>query len=89
MYTYVVVSVQSLSCFTEYSQVTCQDLGSANPDQAPDAVTTSFFKGIDDPADGTGALQATVVGGLPAGSYRCCTMSSSSNHQPVIMPVAK
>jgi hypothetical protein len=30
-----------------------------------------------------------VTGGLPAGNYRVCSMTSSSNHQPVLMPVAQ
>lgn len=30
-----------------------------------------------------------MTGGLPAGNYRVCTMTSSSNHQPVLMPVAQ
>lgn len=34
-------------------------------------------------------MSATVTGGLPAGNYRVCTMSSASNHQPVLMPVAQ
>jgi len=38
---------------------------------------------------GQGGLTAAVAGGLPAGSYRLCTMTSSSNHQPVLMPVAQ
>ncbi len=48
-----------------------------------------FFKGINDAGNGKGLLQATVAGGLPAGNYRVCTLTSSSNHQPVIMPVAQ
>jgi len=33
-------------------------------------------------------LSATVGGGLPVGVYRVCTMTSASNHQPVLMPVS-
>lgn len=54
----------------------------------PDAGVFAFFKGINDAGNGNGALSATVAGGLPAGAYRVCTMTSSSNHQSVLMPVS-
>lgn len=70
--------------------VTIQTLGdNLAPKAAPDASTFVFFKGVDDDGDGNGGLQATVAGGLPAGSYRVCTMSAAANHQPVTMPVAQ
>ena len=69
---------------------TVQDMGgSLNPTSALDATKFAFFKGVNDAGDGKGDLQATVTGGLPAGNYRVCTMSSASNHQPVLMPVAQ
>ena len=69
---------------------TVQDLGdNLAPTNAPDASTFVFFKGVNDDGDGNGNLAATVEGGLPAGNYRVCTMSSSSNHQLVVMPVAQ
>jgi hypothetical protein len=73
-----------------HTHVTIQDLGnSLAPKTAPDPVQFAFFKGINDAGNGKGLLSATVTGGLPAGNYRVCTMSSSSNHQPVLMPVAQ
>ncbi|KAJ0335835.1 hypothetical protein COL922a_008731 [Colletotrichum nupharicola] len=70
--------------------VTIQDMGnSLTPAQPLDASKFVFFKGINDAGDGNGNLKATVTGGLPAGNYRVCTMSSASNHQPVLMPVAQ
>ena len=70
--------------------VTIQTLGdSLTPQDAPDASTFAFFKGVDDDGDGAGHLQATVAGGLPAGSYRVCLMTAAMNHQPVLMPVAQ
>jgi hypothetical protein len=73
-----------------HTHVTVQDLGnSLTPSQAPDPKTFVFFKGINDAGNGQGLLSATVTGGLPPGNYRVCTMSSSSNHQPVLMPVAQ
>ncbi|KAI5789882.1 hypothetical protein FPQ18DRAFT_261065, partial [Pyronema domesticum] len=73
-----------------HTHVTVQDLGnSLTPNQPPDATKFAFFKGINDAGNGNGLLKATVDQGLPAGNYRVCTMSSSSNHQPVLMPVAQ
>jgi hypothetical protein len=72
-----------------HTHVTVQDLqGNLNPQTPPDPSIFAFFKGINDNGNGNGALSATVVGGLPAGAYRICTLTSASNHQPVIMPVS-
>ncbi len=72
-----------------HTHVTIQDLkGDINTKTPPDPITFSFFKGINDAGDGNGGLKATVAGGLPAGSYRVCTMVAAANHQPVIMPVS-
>jgi len=73
-----------------HTHVTVQDMGSnLNPTTPLDATQFAFFKGINDAGNGKGLLTATVAGGLPAGNYRVCTMTSSSNHQPVLMPVAQ
>jgi len=50
--------------------------------------TFAFFKGVNTPAV-NGAVSAPVTNGLPAGTYRLCSINSSSNHQPVIVPVAQ
>ena len=57
--------------------------------QPPPAGVFAFFKGINTAQDAQGILSADVTGGLPAGKYRVCTLSSASNHQPVLMPVAQ
>ncbi|KIN05236.1 hypothetical protein OIDMADRAFT_25811 [Oidiodendron maius Zn] len=73
-----------------HTHVTVQDLGdSLCPSNPPDPTTFAFFKGINDAGNGRGLLSATVTGGLPKGHYRVCTMTSASNHQPVLMPVAQ
>ena len=66
---------------------TVQSMTSLNPTTPMDAQTFAFFKGVDNDGNGQGLLSAEVTGGLPAGTYRVCTMSSSANHQPVLMPV--
>ena len=45
--------------------------------------------GVNDAGNGNGLLKATVTGGLPAGNYRVCTMTGTSNHQPPLMPIAQ
>jgi len=73
-----------------HTHITIQDLGSSiNPSQPPDPQQFAFFQGVDDNGNGQGTLNVTVAGGLPSGFYRACTLSSASNHQPVIMPVAQ
>ncbi|KAI9816530.1 MAG: hypothetical protein M1827_001662 [Pycnora praestabilis] len=54
-----------------------------------DASTFAFFEGINDHGNGKGKLSATIMGGLPKGFYRVCTLGSASNHQPALMPVAQ
>jgi transcription initiation factor TFIID subunit 15 len=68
---------------------TVQAMTSLSPTAALDPKTFAFFKGVNDAGDGKGNLQAVVTGGLPAGIYRVCTMSSAANHQSVLMPVAQ
>ena len=68
---------------------TVQAMSDANTVTPLDPTVFAFFKGVNDAGDGKGDLQAIVTGGLGPGNYRVCTMTSSSNHQPVIMPVAQ
>ena len=73
-----------------HTHVTVQDTGNTlNPTQPLDPKQFAFFKGINDAGNGQGRLTAEVTGGLPTGCYRVCTMSSASNHQPILMPVAQ
>ncbi|KAK3695493.1 hypothetical protein B0T22DRAFT_108770 [Podospora appendiculata] len=73
-----------------HTHVTVQNTGNTLQPTTPlDPVQFVFFKGINDAGDGNGNLKATVTGGLPAGNYRVCTITSAANHQPVVMPVAQ
>jgi hypothetical protein len=82
-------AVNSQGNIIGHVHVTIQDIGGTlNPTTPPDPTTFAFFKGIDDAGNGQGCLSAAVASGLPAGFYRVCTMSSASNHQPVLMPVS-
>ena len=69
--------------------VVIQDLGGTlNPTTPLNPATFAFFQEIKDAGNGRGLLSTQVIGGLPAGNYRLCTMTVASNHQPVLMPVA-
>lgn len=69
-----------------HTHITVQDLGnSLNPSTPPDPTQFAFFKGINDAGNGKGLLSADVAGGLPAGNFRVCTLTSAQNHQPVIV----
>lgn len=73
-----------------HTHITVQDLGNdPNPTQPLDAEKFVFFKGINDAGNGKGLLTADLADGLPEGFYRVCSLTSSSNHQPVLMPVAQ
>ncbi|KIK70372.1 hypothetical protein GYMLUDRAFT_150244 [Collybiopsis luxurians FD-317 M1] len=48
----------------------------------------AFFKGVNTAAV-NGAVTADVTNGIPAGAYRLCSINSSSNHQPAIVPIAQ
>lgn len=49
---------------------------------------SKILQGLNAAAQG-GILTADVPGGVPAGAYRLCSINTSSNHQPVIVPVAQ
>ncbi|KAF2495222.1 hypothetical protein BU16DRAFT_539209 [Lophium mytilinum] len=73
-----------------HTHITVQDLkGDINTVTPPDPTVFAFFKGVNDDGNGNGLLSATLSGGLPPGAYRVCSMTSASNHQPVLMPVAQ
>ncbi|PNY24389.1 Uncharacterized protein TCAP_05673, partial [Tolypocladium capitatum] len=73
-----------------HTHITIQDTGKdLNPIVPMNPGSFVFFKGINDAGNGNGLLAVPVAGGLPAGNYRACSMTSASNHQPVNMPVAQ
>ena len=65
-----------------------QDIGSLRSTTPPDPQTFAFFAGLNERSD-DGVLSTDVVGGLPPGAYRACTLVAAANHQPVLMPVAQ
>jgi hypothetical protein len=58
------------------------------PDDDLDPTKFTYFKGLNNAAQG-GALTDVVAAGIPAGSYRICSIHTAANHQPVLGPIAQ
>jgi len=71
-----------------HSHIVVEKLTSKAQTEPTNPTVFQFFKGLNDQAV-NGVLTTAVTGGLPPGSYRACTINSSSNHQPAIAPVAQ
>ncbi|KAF8525134.1 hypothetical protein BU17DRAFT_8818, partial [Hysterangium stoloniferum] len=71
-----------------HSHVVIETLNGATDTTAQNPKVFAFFKGLNGAAV-NGALTADVEKGLPAGFYRICSINTSSNHQPVLVPVAQ
>lgn len=71
-----------------HSHVVVEQLNSLSQTTPTDPTKFAFFKGLNEKAQ-NGVLTADVSDGLPAGAYRLCSINTSSNHQPAIVPVAQ
>jgi len=71
-----------------HSHVVVEQLTAIDQTTPTDPRKFAFFKGLNAAAAG-GVLTADVTAGLPAGAYRLCSINTSSNHQPAIVPVAQ
>jgi len=71
-----------------HTHVVIEALESLTQTTPTDPTKFVFFKGVND-AQVNGAVKADVTDGVPAGAYRMCSINSSSNHQPVIVPIAQ
>jgi hypothetical protein len=71
-----------------HSHVVVESLTALDQTTPTDPKKFAFFKGLNGAAAG-GVLTADVTAGLPAGAYRLCSINTSSNHQPAIVPVAQ
>jgi hypothetical protein len=71
-----------------HSHVVIEQLTSLTQKTPTDPKKFAFFKGLNAAAVG-GKLTADVTGGLAPGFYKISSINSSSNHQPVIVPVAQ
>jgi len=71
-----------------HTHIVIETLNSLDQVTPTDPKKFFFFKGVDAPAE-NGLASALVTTGVPAGAYRICSINSSSNHQPVIVPIAQ
>jgi hypothetical protein len=72
-----------------HTHLVIEQIPSITSTAVTDPQTFSFFKGVDDAADGNGNVVVPVAAGLPAGAYRFGTIMSSATHQPVIASIAQ
>ncbi|KAF8203165.1 hypothetical protein BJ912DRAFT_943061 [Pholiota molesta] len=71
-----------------HSHVVVESLQSLDQTTPTNPKQFAFFKGLNAAAQ-NGVLTADVTNGVPAGAYRLCSINSSSNHQPAIVPIAQ
>lgn len=71
-----------------HSHVVVEKLDSLDQTTPTDPRKFAFFKGLNAAAKG-GVLTADVTNGLPPAAYRLCSINTSANHQPAIVPVAQ
>jgi len=72
-----------------HTHIVIEAIDSLTSTTVTDPLRFTFFKGVDDPANGQGIVNVPVTAGVPAGFYRMGTIMSSSSHQPVIVPIAQ
>lgn len=71
-----------------HTHFTVQDVGSFTSTTPLDPTVFAFFKGVNGAAV-NGVVTETVSAGLPAGSYRVCSMNTDANHTPCLVAVAQ
>ena len=71
-----------------HSHCSIQKTQSLTSTEPLDPNTFDFFQGMNGAPEPDGTLSITVTGGLPAGTYRVCTITTASNHQQLDGPVA-
>jgi len=71
-----------------HSHVVIEKLDSLDQTRPTDPKKFAFFKGLNAAAK-NGKLTATVDKGLQPGVYRMSSINTSSNHQPVLVPIAQ
>jgi len=71
-----------------HNHVVIEAIPSLDSTQPTNPRVFAFFKGLNGVAT-NGQLTADVTNGLPPGAYRLSSITSSANHQGVIVPVAQ
>ena len=71
-----------------HTHFTVQSLPSFTSTTPLDPNVFAFFKGVNGAAQG-GVVTESVTAGLPAGSYRVCSINTDANHTPCLVAVAQ
>jgi hypothetical protein len=71
-----------------HSHVVIEKLDNISQTETMDPQKFIFFKGLNDKAV-NGKLTAEVTNGLPVGAYRLSSITTSANHNPVVVAVAQ
>jgi hypothetical protein len=71
-----------------HTHFTVQDVGSFTSTAPLDPNVFAFFKGVNTAAV-NGVVSETVTAGLPAGTYRVCSINTDANHTPCLVAVAQ
>jgi len=80
--------VNSAGTIIGHSHITVQAIDSFTSTTPLDPNKFAFFKGVNQAAT-NGQLTEQVTAGLPAGSYRVCTINTDANHTPALVAVAQ
>jgi len=71
-----------------HTHIVVESLTSLQQTDPTDPQKFFFFKGVNDAAVG-GISTAALTAGVPPGAYRMCSINTSSNHVPIIGPIAQ
>lgn len=71
-----------------HSHFTVQAVPSFTSTTPLDSTVFAFFKGVNGAAQ-NGVLTESVTNGLPAGTYRLCSINTDANHTPCLVAVAQ
>ena len=71
-----------------HSHLTIQNVGSFTSTTPQDPNVFAFFKGLNTAAV-NGVITQAVTAGLPAGTYRICSINTDANHTPCLVAVAQ
>jgi hypothetical protein len=72
-----------------HSHVVVEQIASLFDTEPTNPQDFDFFKGLNAAANAQQELTADVTKGLPAGTYRLCSINTAANHQPVLVGVAQ
>ncbi|KAH9996625.1 hypothetical protein BJV77DRAFT_1059431 [Russula vinacea] len=84
----VPVNVNQAGDIIGHSHLTIQNVGSFTSTTPQDPNVFAFFKGLNTAAV-NGVITQAVTAGLPAGTYRICSINTDANHTPCLVAVAQ